>query len=173
MLPGDVTQDGSVTLADLNKVLTNYNCTGMSWGQGDLTGDGVVDFADLNKVLTNYNLGLPSGSRPPERSRRAICWRQHLCRRPSARASALSATPAMTVDAPAISSSTGGAVQTLSAVDPRAVDRLDLGTVVDNELGHIAGVDDLDAVTDDIMNGMLGVGTRRIASHADAALASV
>ncbi len=61
VLPGDVTQDGSVGFADLNKVLANYNDTSVSWSQGDVTGDGVVDFADLNKVLTNYNLTLPSG----------------------------------------------------------------------------------------------------------------
>jgi hypothetical protein len=62
VLPGDANQDGSVNFADLNKVLTNYNLTGMSWSQGDVTGDGAVNFSDLNVVLTYYNLSLPSGS---------------------------------------------------------------------------------------------------------------
>jgi C1A family cysteine protease len=61
VLPGDATQNATVDFSDLNKVLTNYNLSGMNWSQGDVTGDGVVDFADLNKVLTNYNLGLPQG----------------------------------------------------------------------------------------------------------------
>jgi hypothetical protein len=51
--------DGLVNFSDLNKVLTNYNLTGMSWSQGDCTYDGVVNFSDLNKVLTNYNLTGP------------------------------------------------------------------------------------------------------------------
>ena len=51
--------------------------------------------------------------------------------------------------------------QQLQAVDPRAVDRIDLLTVVEHELGHIAGLDDLDALADDLMSGVLGVGVRR------------
>ena len=62
VLPGDANQDGSVNFSDLNKVLTNYNLTGMSWSQGDVTGDGAVNFSDLNVVLTYYNQSLPSGS---------------------------------------------------------------------------------------------------------------
>ena len=34
----------------------------------------------------------------------------------------------------------------LRAVDPRAVDRIDLVTVAERELGHVAGFDDLDAL---------------------------
>jgi len=62
VLPGDATQDGTVNVADMNKVLTNVNSTGMSWSQGDVTGDGAVDVSDLNVVLTNYNQSLPSGT---------------------------------------------------------------------------------------------------------------
>ena len=61
----------------------------------------------------------------------------------------------------------------MQAVDPQAVDHIDLLTVVEHELGHIAGLGDLDAMSDDVMNGVLGTGVRRIASHADAVLASV
>jgi hypothetical protein len=48
----------------------------------------------------------------------------------------------------------------LHAIDSRAVDRIDLLTVVEHELGHIAGFDDLDAAND-LMSGVLGVGIRR------------
>ena len=61
----------------------------------------------------------------------------------------------------------------LKAVAPHAVDHIDLLTVVEHELGHIVGLADNDALPDDIMDGVLGVGMRRIASHADAVLASV
>jgi hypothetical protein len=49
---------------------------------------------------------------------------------------------------------------------------MDLGTVVEHELGHVAGLPDLDALTDDVMSGVLGNGIRRNAMHTDAALAS-
>ena len=62
--------------------------------------------------------------------------------------------------------------QQMRAVDPRAVDHIDLLTVVEHELGHVLGLKDLDATTGDIMDGVLGVGTRRAASSVDAALAS-
>ena len=49
----------------------------------------------------------------------------------------------------------------LRAVDPRAVDHIDLLTVVEHELGHIAGYGDLDALANNLMSGTLGVGVRR------------
>ena len=49
----------------------------------------------------------------------------------------------------------------LRAVDPRAVDRIDLLTVVEHELGHVAGFGDLDALSDNLMSGVLGTGIRR------------
>ena len=60
----------------------------------------------------------------------------------------------------------------LRAIDPRAVDRIDLLTVVEHELGHLIGLKDLDTSVNDLMNGLLGTGTRRNASHVDAVLAS-
>ena len=59
--------------------------------------------------------------------------------------------------------------QQLRAVDPRAVDRIDLLTVVEHELGHVAGLGDLDASVNDLMSGLLGAGVRRSASPIDAA----
>ena len=49
----------------------------------------------------------------------------------------------------------------LQAVDPQAVDHIDLLTVVEHELGHIAGYDDLDALANNLMSSTLGVGVRR------------
>jgi hypothetical protein len=65
-----------------------------------------------------------------------------------------------------------GSQQQLVAVDPRAANRIDLLTVVEHELGHVAGLSDIYAATDDIMNGVLGAGVRRYLDHADAVLAS-
>ena len=62
--------------------------------------------------------------------------------------------------------------QQLKAADPQALDRIDLLTVVEHELGHVAGLKDLDVLADDVMSGVLGVGVRRNASHTDAVLAS-
>ena len=41
------------------------------------------------------------------------------------------------------------------------MDRIDLVTVAERELGHVAGVDDLDALGDNMMSGLLGTGVRR------------
>jgi len=55
----------------------------------------------------------------------------------------------------------------LLAIDPQAVDRIDLLTVVEHELGHIAGLDDLDGTTADLMSGVLETGVRRGLRHSD------
>ena len=49
----------------------------------------------------------------------------------------------------------------LRAVDWRALDQIDLLTVVEHELGHIVGFDDLYTLTDNLMCSVLGAGTRR------------
>jgi len=53
--PGDANGDGTVNIADLSVVLTNYDKTGMDWRQGDFNGDGTVNISDLSNVLTNYD----------------------------------------------------------------------------------------------------------------------
>jgi hypothetical protein len=50
----------------------------------------------------------------------------------------------------------------LKAIDPRAVDRIDLLTVVEHELGHVLGLDDLEASLDALMSAQLGTGIRRL-----------
>jgi hypothetical protein len=67
-------------------------------------------------------------------------------------------------------SSTG--TQQLRAVDAQALDHIDLLTVVEHELGHVLGLNDLNALADDVMDGVLGTGVRRLVTHVDAVLAS-
>ena len=57
--------------------------------------------------------------------------------------------------------------QGYTAINPAAADSIDLLTVVEHELGHVAGLNDLVAASPDIMNGQLGVGLRRLPSAAD------
>jgi probable HAF family extracellular repeat protein len=54
-MSGDANLDGTVDIADLSIVLTNYDKTGMTWTQGDFDGSGTVDINDLSKILTNYD----------------------------------------------------------------------------------------------------------------------
>jgi hypothetical protein len=62
VLDGDANLDGTVNIADLSKVLTNYDKTSMHWADGDFDGNGTVDIQDLSKVLTNYDKSIGSGS---------------------------------------------------------------------------------------------------------------
>jgi hypothetical protein len=55
VLAGDANLDGTVNIADLSKVLTNYDKTSMVWADGDFNGDGTVNISDLSNVLTNYD----------------------------------------------------------------------------------------------------------------------
>jgi hypothetical protein len=63
------------------------------------------------------------------------------------------ADPASAVDAAFASTPSS---QQLQAVDPRAVDWIDLLSAVEHELRHVAGLGDLDAVPDDMISCMLG-----------------
>ncbi|MFZ1935597.1 MAG: autotransporter-associated beta strand repeat-containing protein [Thermoguttaceae bacterium] len=60
-LGGDATLDGTVNLADLSKVLTNWGKTNQTWAEGDFTYDGVVNLADLSIVLSNWGKTMPVG----------------------------------------------------------------------------------------------------------------
>jgi hypothetical protein len=71
-------------------------------------------------------------------------------------------TPASNADFAALAVSAG-----LRAVDPQALDRIDLLTVVEHELGHIVGLGDVTGNGPDLMDETLGVGVRRDPSAAD------
>jgi len=63
----------------------------------------------------------------------------------------------------------------LKAIDPRAVDHIDLLSVVEHELGHVLGLADLNALADNLMSGVLESGVRKTPykRHADAVFAAV
>jgi ELWxxDGT repeat protein len=72
-------------------------------------------------------------------------------------------TPDDNAEFAAVASSSG----TQSAIDPRAVDSLDLLTTLSHELGHVAGLQDLADSADTLMAGMLSPGQRREPGEAE------
>jgi hypothetical protein len=62
--------------------------------------------------------------------------------------------------------------QRLQAVDPQAIDRMDLLTVVEHELGHELGLSDLASSANDLMSRTLSGGVRRSPTAADAVFAN-
>lgn len=57
-LLGDINGDGTVGLADLSILLTNFGISsGMTYEDGDLDGDGGVGLSDLSILLGNFGLG--------------------------------------------------------------------------------------------------------------------
>jgi large repetitive protein len=50
----------------------------------------------------------------------------------------------------------------MRAISPQAVDRIDLLTVVEHELGHLIGLQDLDSSADSVMSGWLQTGVREL-----------
>lgn len=73
-IDGDADWSGTCNVADLTKLLNNYNQHGKIWADGDFNGDGTVNVADLTKLLNNYNksyggivgAGLNTGVSVPE-----------------------------------------------------------------------------------------------------------
>ena len=61
-LPGDADLDGSVLVADLNIVGTNWQQSPDPWGSGDFNVDGVVDVADLNLLALNWQQSIPTAA---------------------------------------------------------------------------------------------------------------
>jgi hypothetical protein len=78
--------------------------------------------------------------------------------------------PAPASDAAFTASASSSA--TLQAVNPQALDRMDLLTVVEHELGHELGLCDLASSANDLMSRTLSVGVRRTPTEADAVFAN-
>ena len=66
VLPGDVNQDGTVSVQDLAILAANYRKSLAGWANGDFNCDGAVDVTDLAVLARTTGLGfqLPSLSRP-------------------------------------------------------------------------------------------------------------
>jgi hypothetical protein len=54
-MAGDANCDGTVDIADLSILLTNFDKSGMAWSDGDFDGSGTVAIDDLSKTLTNFD----------------------------------------------------------------------------------------------------------------------
>ena len=59
VLPGDVNQDGTVSVQDLAILAANYRKSLTGWADADFNCDGAVDVSDLAILAANYRLGLP------------------------------------------------------------------------------------------------------------------
>jgi len=59
-LDGDTDLDGSVTFADLVRLVRHYGLTGANWDQGDFNYDSKVFFDDFVLLARNYGKGLPT-----------------------------------------------------------------------------------------------------------------
>ena len=53
---GDANLDGTVNLADFNRLAANFGSTGGDWSQGDFNYDGNVNLADFNRLAANFGL---------------------------------------------------------------------------------------------------------------------
>ena len=140
VLPGDATGNGTVDTGDLTILSGHWKQSGLL--AGDFNGDGVVNTGDLTLLSGNWRTSLPSaepvaGSFPAD----ALLVAASVPTVVSS-TSAISVTPVTTVGTPArneeVASSPNN--QPLPAIDPRVVDRMDLSTVVEHELGPVAGL---------------------------------
>jgi hypothetical protein len=59
---GDTDLNGTVNVADLGNLATNFNRTDASWINGDFDYNGNVNVADLGDLATNFNQTLANGS---------------------------------------------------------------------------------------------------------------
>jgi endo-1,4-beta-xylanase len=69
VLNGDANRDRVVNFGDLLVLASNYDRTGMTYGQGDFNFDGRVDFGDLLLLASNYETALPAAVIEPASAR--------------------------------------------------------------------------------------------------------
>jgi hypothetical protein len=60
VVPGDVSDDGTVGFTDLLTLAQHYGAANADWNAGDLNGDGSVNFSDLLVLAQNYGTALPA-----------------------------------------------------------------------------------------------------------------
>ena len=63
---GDANLDGSVNLADFNRLASNFGATGAVWSRGDFNYDGTVNLADFNLLASNFGLSASGPDVTPE-----------------------------------------------------------------------------------------------------------
>ena len=59
---GDVNDDGTVDITDLNTVLAHLGTSTSLWSLGNFDGSATIDLTDLNDVLNNIGMTIPSTS---------------------------------------------------------------------------------------------------------------
>jgi hypothetical protein len=62
VLAGDADGSGTVDVADLGTLATNFNQTNRGPRHGDFDGDAAVNVTDLGTLATNFNRSLPAGN---------------------------------------------------------------------------------------------------------------
>jgi hypothetical protein len=63
---GDATLDGTVNLADFNKLAGNFGQTGKFWTDGDFNYDGTVNLGDFNLLAGNFGLSAAGSEVTPQ-----------------------------------------------------------------------------------------------------------
>ena len=63
---GDANLDGTVNLADFNRLASNFGGTNKIWSQGDFTYDGIVNLQDFNRLAGNFGRSTNGAEVTPE-----------------------------------------------------------------------------------------------------------
>jgi len=63
---GDANVDGTVNLADFNRLAANFGATNAFWHQGDFNYDGNVNLQDFNRLAANFGLSAAGPTVTPE-----------------------------------------------------------------------------------------------------------
>jgi hypothetical protein len=63
---GDANLDGTVNLADFNRLAANFGSTSGDWSQGDFNYDNNVNLADFNRLAANFGLSAAGPALTPD-----------------------------------------------------------------------------------------------------------
>jgi rhamnogalacturonan endolyase len=77
ILAGDANHDAAVDVSDLGILATNWQSTGMTFGQGDFNYDGVIDVTDLGILATNWQKNMPAPAAPSLQSAATVTPPRH------------------------------------------------------------------------------------------------